>query len=292
MIVICHFLSRSVPYLLPLTAWILCSTLGAEIVFIYLQKYKIGSWCPVCLSIAASLLLAAMPYFYGYFKLFKKSLEHPERGQIMHNIYRGLTGLGFFVIGFLIAFTGVGKYSKLQAAENNIKEQICFGNLSSNVEVFIFTDWACPACRSLEPTLEKIVPKLMTQARVTFVDDPVHPETLNYTPYNVSFMIHNKANYLPLRHALTKLSEDVKEPSDQQVQSLAGKLGQSYRQLNYADIALANKYFNHLITTLDVEGTPTVVVVNKTTQKGKKLPGTSKITEANIMSAIKSLSKE
>jgi len=291
-ILVMHLLSRFYPWMLQLTGWTLCATLGAEVMFIYLQKYKIGSWCPVCLSIAASLLLATLPYFYGYIKKFKQSLEHPERGQIMFNIYRGLTGIGFFVVGFLVAFGGVGKYNKLQAAENSIKDSIAFGNTSSPIEVYVFTDWACPACRKLEPTLEQVMPKIMAKARVTFVDDPVHPETMNYTPFNVSFMIHNKANYLTLRHALTALSEDTKEPTEEQVAALAAKAGQQYRQLNYSDVALANKFFAHLVTTLDVEGTPTVVVVNKNTQQGKKLPGSSKITEANILNAIKALSKE
>lgn len=287
-----HLLSRNFSILLPITGWILCATLGAEVMFIYVQKYKIGSWCPICLLIAACLAIAAFPYLKGYFKQFKKSLEHPERGQIMYNIYRGLTGLGFFVVGFLVAFGGIGKYSKLQAAENNIKDSISFGNTSSKIEVYVFTDWACPACRTLEPNLEKVLTKIMTKAKVTFVDDPLHPETLNYTPFNVSFMINNKSGYFALRTALTKMSQDVKEPSEQQIEALASKMGQKYKRLNYSDVALANKYFSHLVSTLDVDGTPTVVVVNKNTQKGKKLPGASKITEANITKAIQTLSKE
>lgn len=287
-----HLLSRIFPVMIPITGWILCSTLGAELMFIYLQKYKIGSWCPVCLSIAAALAIAALPYFYGYFHQFKKSLEHPERGQIMYNIYKGLTGVGFFVVGFLFAFGGVGKHNNLQAAENSIKQSISFGNSSSPIEVYIFTDWACPACRKLEPTLEKIIPKIMAKAKVTFVDDPVHPETMNYTPYNLSFMIHNKSDYFALRRALSDLSKKTKEPTDQQVEAIASKLGLKYKQLNYSEVALANKFFSQLVSKLDVDGTPTVVVVNSNTQKGKKLPGSSKITEANIMSAIQTLSKE
>jgi len=287
-----HLVTRFYHPLLPFIGWCLCATLGAEVVFIYLQKYKIGSWCPVCLSIAACLAVAAFPYLYSYFKVFKKSLEHPERGQIMHNIYRGLTGLGFFIIGFLIAFVGVVKENRLQAAENNIKDTIAFGNNASQIEVYIFTDWACPACRALEPNLEKIVPKVMSKARVTFVDDPIHPETLNYTPYNVSFMIHNKSNYFTLRRGLSELSKNTKEPSDQQITAIATKAGQQYKQLNYADVALANKYFTHLVSTLNVDGTPTVVVVNKNTQQGKKFSGSKKITEENILKAIQTLSKD
>ena len=59
-----HVLSRKYPALVHVTGWALCAALGSEIIFIYIQKYRIGSWCPVCLSIAASLLVAAGAYFY------------------------------------------------------------------------------------------------------------------------------------------------------------------------------------------------------------------------------------
>lgn len=286
-----HLLSKKIAIFPFFVAWLLSSMLGAELVFIYVQKYKIGSWCPICLSIAALLLVAALAYFYEYYDEFKQSIENLDRGPIMINVYKGLTGIGFFCIGFFAAFIGISKYSPLQAAENNIKETISFGDPQSNVEVYVFTDWSCPACRSIEPILETAAPKIMKLSKLTFVDDPVHPETLNFTPYNVSFMINNKDKYFQLRNSLIALSEETKSPTDEQINSLASKFGVKYKQLSYADVALANKYYSHLIKSLDVEGTPTVVVVNKTTQKGKKLAGAKKITEENIMKAIHSFSK-
>ena len=286
-----HLLSRKFGTLTLLTGWALCSMLGAEIIFIYVQKYKIGSWCPVCLSIAAVLSVAALAYLYDYYKGFKLSLENLERGPIMINAYKSLTGFGFFFIGLLVAFGGIAKYSPLEAAENKIQDNIAFGNTNSNVEVYVFTDWNCPACRSIEPLLESLSPKIMKDAKLIFVDNPIHPESLNFTPYNVAFMINNKDKYFQLRDKLTKLSVDTKTPTDDQVIALAAKLGVKYKQLNYADVALANKYFSHLINQLDVEGTPTVVIVNKDTQKGKKLGGAQKITEENIMKNIHTINK-
>ena len=92
-----HLLSRKFSSLTLLTGWTLSAMLGAEVVFIYVQKYKIGSFCPVCLSIAAALFVAALAYLYGYYKDFKLSLENTDRGLIMVNFYKGLTGIGFFV---------------------------------------------------------------------------------------------------------------------------------------------------------------------------------------------------
>lgn len=286
-----HILSRVHPAFSLLTGWLLCAMLGGEVVCIYIQKYKIGSWCPVCLSIAGALLIAALAYLYEYYKDIKQSLENLDRGLIMINFYKGLTGIGFFLIGFLAAFAGIGKYSPLQAAEESIKERIAFGDFNSNIEVYVFTDWSCPACRSIEPILEAASPKIMKVAKLTFVDDPVHVETLNFTPYNLSFMVYNKDKYFQLRNALTELSEKTKSPSDEQINKITSRFDVKYKPLSYADVALANKYFTHLISQLNVEGTPTVVIVNKETQKGKKLPGAAKITEENIMKGIKTLSK-
>lgn len=286
-----HLVSPWLRILATATGWMLCASLGAEIVFIYAQKYMIGSWCPVCLSIAAALVCASGAYFYEYCNRFEESFEHEDKGQIMHHIYKGLSGIIILVAGFLFAFGGIGKYHPLQAAENEIKEKLAFGKLNSPVEVYVFTDWACPGCRKLEPMLEAALPDIMKQARVIFVDNPVHPETLNYSPYNLSFMIHNKPKYMKLRGALTDLSEETKTPSDEQVAALAQRLGASYKQLSYSEIALASKYFNYLVEKLEVEGTPTVVIVSKAQKKGKKLSGTGEINEAAIQKAIQAYNK-
>jgi hypothetical protein len=285
-----HLLTRKFDLCKTLMGWSLCAALGAEMMFIYVQKYKIGSWCPICLSIAGLMACVGFLYFYEYYANFKNSLEHGDKSQIMNMICKGFTGVVFFLTGFIIAFSGVAKQSRLQAAENSVKERIAFGNPDAVIEVFLFTDWACHGCRSLEPVIEAMVPEILQKARLTFVDDPVHPETLNYTPYNVSFMVNNKQNYLMLRKDLTTLSEDNGSPNDEQIEAIASKNGVRYKQLNYSDVALASKYFKELVSKLKVEGTPTLVVVNTKNKKGKKLEGTSEITSANVMKAIETLS--
>lgn len=274
-----------------LTGLALSAAVGSELVFIYVQKYKIGSWCPLCLAIASLLVLAGMARFYNFYIDFKQSWKLFDKELIMNNISRGLTGGIFFILGFTLAFIGVAKSNPLKAEEASIKESIAFGNLQSPIEVFVFTDWQCSSCRNLEPVFEYVLPKVMQKARVTFVDDPIHPETMNFTPFNVSFMINNKSLYFLLRKALSELSEDTKTPTDPQVEAIAAKLGTQYRQLNYADVALANKYFASLIKKMNIEGTPIVVVVNRQNNKGKKLEGSAEITEKGILDAIEKLSK-
>lgn len=283
-----HMLSRKFSIFGTLTGWSICGALGSEIMFIYVQKYKIGSWCPVCLSIAFTLAIAGLIYFYNYYINFKHSLERENKEEIMNSIYKGFSGICFFIIGFIFAFGGIAKYSKLQAMENDIKNKIAFGDINSPIEVYVFTDWACGGCRAIEPTLEVLAPKIMKKAKLIFVDQEVHPVTLNYIPYNLSFMINNKSKYLELRRALTKLALQTKEPSDSQVETLAKQLGTQYKQLNYAEVQAGTKYFERLVQQLKVEGTPSVIIISKNNKKGKKLEGAEEITEPNIMKAIAS----
>lgn len=291
LLILGHLLSRKFTKLSVLVGWAICGALGSEIMLIYVQKYKIGSWCPVCLSIAATLSFAGLLYFYGFYNNFKDSLEREDKGEIMNNIYKGLSGICLFAMGFVIAFGGIAKQNKLQAMENAIKDSIVFGNINSPVEVYVFTDWACGGCRSIEPRLEAMAPKIMQKARLTFVDQEVHPSTLNFIPYNLSFMINNKPKYFELRKALTRLSLETKEPTDEQVEAMARQLGVKYLQLHNSDVQVGTKYFENLVQQLNVEGTPTIVVVSKNDKKGKKLEGPDEITESNVMQAIESLSK-
>ncbi len=285
-----HLLSRRLPLLGTLAAWALAATLGAEAMFIYLQKYIIGHWCPVCLLIATTLLLGAAIYFYGYYVNFKNILIRREKELVMINVTKGCVGMIAMAVGFVLAFTGIAKHSELQAEENSVVAQIAFGKANSQIEVYVFTDWECPACRSLEGVFEAMAPAIMQRARLTFVDDPVHAASLNFTPYNLSFMIYNKANYFALRNALSNLSETTKAPTQEQVAALAAKQGVKFTQLSYADVAMGTKYYDQLVDQYKVEGTPTVVVVNSATKKSQKLEGTSEISQANVLKAIDTLS--
>ncbi len=284
-----HLLSYKFPVLGYWTGLAIMGALGSEIVFILIQKYKIGHWCPVCLGIAASVFIAAAVHSYGYFKELQSSLTKGNKGEFMHSIWKGIGSLLIFLVGMLIAFVGVSKENPLQADENSLKEQIAFGNPHSDIQAYLFTDWACPACRQLEAKLKLITPTLFQKTKFYFVDLPVHKETLNYSPYNLSFMVNNKAKYLELRDFLTELSENTGEPTDKQIAEIAKKAGTQYQELNYADVALGLKFWKEAAKQFSMDATPTLVLVNMKAKKGKKLAGVEEITEANINKAIETL---
>lgn len=284
-------LSKKYPKLLGWSGLMLAGATGAEIKFILLQKYQICSWCPICLSIAACIFIAFAAFIIKYGTEMKTLFRQGLRGEIMNGYLKGFAGFSLLVLGFLIATVGCTRFNPLEAAENTIKESLAFGKRESPIEVYLFTDWACPACRELEPDIEKMAPAIMEKGTLTFVDHAIHTETLNYSPYNVSFAVKNKPQYFRLREGLTELSAKTDSPTDEQIEKIAAKEGIKYQQLNFADITLSQKYFKQLAKQFGVSKTPTMVIINAKTKKGKKLIGVAEITESNVLKAIDSLEK-
>ncbi len=284
-----HTFARRKSICSSLCALLLAAGCGAELKFIFVQKYQIGTWCPICLAIASCVFIATLCYATDYIGKLNRQMKEKVEGELMKSITKGLAGLSVFVLGFLLATIGVSKFDPIQAQQDTLKDNLFFGNKTSPIEVYIFTDWACPACRQLETDLEKMAPTIMKIAKLTFVDDAIHTETLNYSPYNVSFMIKNKKDYFKLRQELTKLALEVETPTDQDVEKIAKKVGTTYQHLSFSDIALSQKYFKQLAKLFSVTKTPTMVIVNAQNKKGKRLIGIPEITEGNVIKAIDSL---
>lgn len=273
-----HYFAKMSKNALFLGTLVLTTSVGAESYFIYLQKYIIGAFCPVCLSIAATLFLLFICYGILMFL-----------GGTMLRSLKNLSLIALFGFGAFTAFLGISKIDKLEAVENAIKEKIKFGDLNSPIEVYVFTDWACPACRAAEARIEAMAPAIMKKAQLTFVDTVVHPETLNYAPYNISFMVSSKGKYFQIRDALTKLSLGTKKPTDQEIAKTVAPLGVKYHELPYEDVSTCMKYFDELVDRFKITGTPTIAIVNRSAKKGKKLAGVEELTEANVINAIDAL---
>lgn len=178
-----------------ITAAFLVAALGSELVFIGVQKFMIGSWCPVCLSIAATVALASLYYLFSLGTNNNFALNGKPKGALMNDSGRTVLMGIVFVMGFTSSLFGISKIDPMESAQSSVKESIAFGNEKSAIEFYLFTDWQCPACRKLEKNLGKIVPSIVENYKLVYVDFPIHPETMNYTPYNLSFM-HARAEAL------------------------------------------------------------------------------------------------
>jgi len=286
-----HLFSRFYPPLRKLVILMVASAIGAEVIFILVQKLAIGAWCPVCLIIAGCIAVAALALTWEYITGFRYAIQHNLRGKVMNYIRQSFSPIIAIFVGFLLTFVGISKQTEAQVAEATLKHRLIFGNANSHMEVYIFTDWQCPVCRQLEPMLDQVVPLITQRAKLIFVDLPIHPETLNFVPYNLSFILNNKKHYLELRRALTAISIQTKTPTDEQVERAAQALDIHYQQLQYAEVAAAIKYYKSLGKQFNVKATPTVLVLNTKSKKGKKLVGLSQITQETILGAMDALER-
>ncbi len=285
-------LSRKRPELRILVGAMVFGALGAEVTFTYAQKALIGHWCPICLSIAFNVILVVFLLSIGYFQNLYTAITQKDRGGVMKSFLKAFGAVAMISAGFLFSQIGFAKFNQLHAVEGELKENLAFGDKNSHIEVYVFTDWKCPSCRKVDPILEKSASKIMEKAKLIFVDFPIHDESLNFTPFNLSFMINNKNEYFKLRDFLVELSQKTDTPTEEEVAAGAKKLGVTYKQLNYADVAGGIKYFDHLVTQFELTKTPSIVVINSSNKKGKKLIGSAEISEKSILNAIDFLSQK
>ena len=190
------------------------------------------------------------------------------------------------IAGFLLAFKGAQK-SEAQDKDMNIS----MGKENSAQELYIFTDWFCPACRKAEPEIERAVASAGKRASVIFIDVPIHPETFNYVPYNLSFLLNEKGKYLQLRKALGALSLTSKEPGPEDVQKAIAPLGVTYKPLAFLTVAKGLKQFDETTRAFGIKSTPTVIVTDTKTKKRVQMVGSKDITEQNILKALDDVSK-
>ena len=107
-----------------LVALMLAGALGAETKLLLVQKFQIGAWCPICLSITACVLIASLCYFISYAVKLKSLIKHHLKGEYMKSIWKGVASLSVFTLGFLLSVIGVAKFDAIQAQENTIKKKV------------------------------------------------------------------------------------------------------------------------------------------------------------------------
>ncbi len=254
---------------------LLLAAAGAEIRFIWLQKYVIGQWCPVCLGIAAAL-------FGGSIVLgLEAFVKGTNKGVAMITRLKTLIAATAIVVaGFAVAVLGVRQESAAAGLDLHL------GNKESSTVVYFVSDWFCPVCRKVEPRIDAMYPEIARMAKVGFVDFPIHKETLNFTPYNLQFLAFEKDKYLSLRKALSELSLKTKNPSPDEVQAAVASHGVTLRQLEYADILYGMQADLSIYRGYGLKATPSVVVTNTKTRKSKIFVGDREITREAIKSAI------
>ncbi len=265
--------------------FMMAGAFGSEVVFVGIQKYVIGSWCPLCLSIAAVVAVVLIAYGIAY-------MTTRQKGSIMKQVYKGLTSLAFFTAGFIIAVAGVAKPADAVASTASVVNQIEMGNKSSPIKVYFISDWFCDACKKTEPAIAKIYPAIQGRVGFFFIDLAVHANTANYTPYNIAFIINDKAKYIEIRHELDELSYYQDAPTDVQMAAIAKKMGVPFHEVSFREVEAVMKFYDEIAAKYGIEKTPTMVIENSNTKQKAILNGTTEITLPNVEKTIDTLSKK
>lgn len=289
-IILFQVLSKYYSALSKWVGWMLASALGAEMVFIATQHYQIGHWCPVCLTIALCVLIAALAYSANDILAFL-TIQQRQRGEIMHMIKKGLSSVSFLLLGVLLAWVGISQVNVVEAAIDDIKSRIAFGDRESPVEVYFITDWFCPSCQSIEGDIEKLLPQIQSKVGFYFIDYPIHRHSLNFTPYNLAFLMGDKSQYFKARQLLVDLTDQTETPTDSDVEKAAKKAQIPFKELSFLDIKTGLDYFDKVSKNYDISATPTIVITNTKTNKSTKFEGTDEISDEKIVEAIEKLSK-
>ncbi len=279
-----HIISRTIGWLSYLVSLMVAGAVGSEINFILVQYFVIGQWCPICMTIAALIGVIALLVIYRFLFRFIVLDQPITWGKSMKALGKIVGGGAVVAISYVIALVGVFK-PETSFADGVGGNKPYFGNENSSVEVYYISDWFCPACVETEPELAPYFPRIMAKSRLYFIDYPIHPETMNYVPYNLSFMINDKQQYFKVRKAMKRLAKKTKTPTSQQVEEAVKAYGVTYQPMNFSDINDGIKFQEGIVKTFKVNQTPTVVVANREKLKAKKLTGAN-LTPERIMKAI------
>jgi protein-disulfide isomerase len=291
LLMILHIFSRYYPFLSSIVGWSIASALGAETMFLLVQKYQIGHWCPVCLSIAASVAFASLVLTFDWLKNIKNSIQSHNRGSMMQQIKKGIASLSFVIAGFLMAFAGVSNPNSAEAAINDLKDKLVFGNKNSPVEVYFVSDWFCPSCKKIEPSIEQLYPKIHTKVAFYFIDYPIHKKSQNFTPYNIAFLVNNKNEYFKARQVLHEMTEKTESPKEEEIKNAAKKAGIPLKELSFLDVKTGMDYFDKIVDQYKLSATPTIIITNIHNHKVVKFEGRDEISEEKVLKAIDTLSK-
>jgi uncharacterized membrane protein len=211
--------------------------LGGEI-FLITYQIRAGVYCPYCLAFAATVLGSFVVHF-----------DSARKGT-------AVLAAGGGLVFFLLAFSGTTTPSA--AVDSPIP---AYGR--GPVEVRIYTDYFCEPCRAEEAEVTARVAALVERGliRVTFVDTPVHDETVLYAGRFLSALNAEKDGGLPLvlrlRAALFEAAgQGIRTPSE-----LDAFLKRKGIPLKPLDTAPAFKAYGNLLKEDRILSTPTCVIV-------------------------------
>lgn len=280
--------------------------LGAEIYFVAIQKLVVKKWCPICLTIAAILILFAfMRGIKAYSQRDTSALAGMSHGAWLLNLFgKALLIVIVAFAGFMVSIVSVGKKQvalsqramELESAATDMTRQVTallstadiwFGNTKSPIEIYIITDWYCNYCREIDPVVESVLSELGKVARYTWIDVAIHQESMNLIPYGLHFLLNDKPNYLKAREVMLGLTKDGKPVSDHKIRSSLEAAGIIAPQIEKGRVNILFVDGTMMCKAYGITQTPSIVIANTATGKHQILTGTAQITRESLLRIAK-----
>lgn len=260
---------------------------GAEMYFLFIQQTEIGHFCPICMIIAAAVMLLCLP------RCSTLIADICEGIRISYRHLAQTLLLVFF--GFLIARAGTGFPPPVIPETTAVRQpsvtlgdlDIWSGNRNSNVEVYIVSDFYCPFCRQIEGKLEKIAAIVAPTARYTYIDLPLHKSTPLLLSYHNSLLLKNKEHYQAGRKALMEATGESSTPGEQEIVAAYRKHGVTHQAGDESLLKEIQGAATLFLYKAGVHATPAIVVFNRQTYQRRVLTGIDEINTANVLTAIK-----
>jgi len=162
------------------------------------------------------------------------------------------------IVGLIVA--GIG------SAEKRNQPFPSYG--SGPVEVRLYTDYFCPPCRAMEPTVEPLLKDLLKKnaIRLTLVDTPYNPVTPLYAKYFLYALNENNDldHAFRVRNILLEASTNKDFKTQERIEALFEERGIPHTVF---DAKPAFDRYNALIKEDNINATPTCVVIRNGQKK-------------------------
>jgi hypothetical protein len=200
--------------------------------------------------------------------------------KILHNF---LFAFAFFSFSHAYGFVPSDEMVKLYQG----RMAMAFGN-SCPIEVYIFTDWNSPESLNLDPVLEAMLPEIVKNAKVYFMDKEL-ADSENLSIANLSILAGNPkdfSQYFKIRKALFQLSAKKKNSSVGDIQEALKAININYQPLTKELTDILMKVNKGTNMALEVTQYPTIIIFNNDNSLQKRITTVEEVTQANVMKAI------
>jgi len=157
----------------------------------------------------------------------------------------------------LILCSGVAGWEAAGGQESPLPS---FG--SGTIKVRLYTDYFCPPCRDMEPSIEPILLDLVKEGTIhlTFIDVPTSKYTALYARYFL-YALGEKGDIDSVVHARRTLF-DAAEKKVVDKNQLVNLLAEKKIGLKPIDLAPAQNLWNRLLQEDQIRSTPSCVIIH------------------------------